>query len=176
MFSFCTTKKSAVMRKTLLYSVLVLLLAMPYTTMCQVTQEWVRKFVGDGADHAAAVATDNSGNIYILGNNNWGFNTADLYLVRYNSAGLQTGGVLYNSPYNNHDNAKAIATDVAGNIYVAATVTVNSSTSDIVVIKYNSSMTQQWATIFNTPENYIDDVNAMAVDAAGNVYLTGSIV
>ena len=53
---------------------------------------------------------------------------------------------------------------------------MNSSTSDIVVIKYNSSMTQQWVTIFNTPENYIDDVNAMKLDAAGNIYLTGSIV
>jgi hypothetical protein len=164
------------MRKVLLFSVLMLLLTLPYASNSQVTQEWVRKFIGQGLDHAAGIATDNSGNIYILGNNNWTFPNADLYLVQYNSAGTQTGGVFYNSPYNNSDNAKTIATDARGNIYVAAKVTVNSSTSDIAVIKYNSSMIQQWATIFNTPENYIDDVNAMAIDPAGNVYLTGSIV
>ena len=164
------------MRKVYIFSILTFFLISTITIHAQVTQEWVRKFVGSGLDNPAGIAADNSGNIYITGNNNWGFSTADIYLVRYNSSGLQTGGILYNSPYNNHDQAKAIATDINGNVYVAGRVSVNSSTSDIVVIKYNSSMTQQWATIFNTPENYIDDVNAMKVDGSGNIYLAGSIV
>ena len=164
------------MRKTLLFIGLFLLNTFWFTAHAQVTQEWVRKFVGFGNDNPAGIAADNLGNVYIIGNNNWGFSTSDIYLVRYNAAGLQTGGILYNSPYNNADQAVAVATDVSGNVYVAGTVSVNASTSDIVVIKYNSSMTQQWVTIFNTPENYIDDVNAMKLDAAGNIYLTGSIV
>ncbi|HYF31063.1 MAG TPA: SBBP repeat-containing protein [Chitinophagaceae bacterium] len=151
-------------------------LAISSISYSQVNQDWVRKFVGSGADNAAGIAADNSGNIYICGNNNWGSGTSDMYMIRYNSAGTQTAGFLYNSPYNYSDDARAIVTDPAGNVYVAGKAGVNSSTSDIVIIKYNSSAVQQWVTIYNSPENYIDDATAMAVDAAGNVYLTGYIV
>jgi hypothetical protein len=169
-FSF----KILFMRKALLTASIIS--AFTVVSHAQVQQAWVRKFVGFGNDNAAGIAPDRLGNVYICGNNNWGSSTADMYTVRYNSAGTQTSGILYNSPYNNADVAKAIVTDASNNVYVAGTVSVNSSTSDIVIIKYNSSAVQQWATVFNTPQNYIDDVTAMAVDNAGNVYITGSVV
>jgi uncharacterized delta-60 repeat protein len=164
------------MKKALHFASIMMLFMLPTFCYAQVQLSWVRKYVGSGADNAAGIAADNAGNIYICGNNNWGYNTADMYTIRYNSAGTQTSGLLYNSPYNNADNAKAIATDAAGNVYVAGTVSVNSGTSDIVLIKYNSSAVQQWVAIYNSPQNYIDDVNAIAVDASGNIYLAGSIV
>ena len=164
------------MKQRVLLPLIFAVCFVPAICYSQVQQDWARKFIGSGTDNAAGIAADNSGNVYICGNNNWGLNTADIYTIRYNSAGTQTSGLLYNSPYNNADQAKAIATDAAGNVYVAGRVSVNSGTSDIVLIKYNSSAVQQWVTIFNTPQNYLDDVNAMALDASGNIYLTGSIV
>ena len=164
------------MKRVLLHTVLFCLIVLPSISKAQVSQDWVRKFVGLGYDNAAGIAADNSGNVWICGNNNWGSNTADIYTVRYNSAGTQTAGFLYNSPFNNADEARGIATDPAGNVYVVGRASVNSSTSDIVIIKYNSSAIQQWVSIFNTPQNYIDDATAIAVDVSGNVYITGHIV
>ena len=60
------------MRKALLYSGVLFLSTLPFTSRSQFTQDWVRKFVGLGNDNAAAIAPDNSGNVYIVGNNNWG--------------------------------------------------------------------------------------------------------
>lgn len=164
------------MKKALRLAGIFCLFIFPAICYSQVNQAWVRKFVGSGTDNAAGIAADNSGNVYICGNNNWGYTTADIYTIRYNSAGTQTSGILYNGPYNNADEARAIATDGAGNVYVAGRTSVNSSTSNIVLIKYNASAVQQWVTIYNSPENYIDDATAMAVDLSGNVYLTGHIV
>lgn len=159
------------MRRTLLMAILL-----PLFASSQVQQDWVRKFVGSGSDNAAGIAADRLGNVYICGNNNWGLSTSDIYTIRYNSSGTQTSGILYNSPYNNADEARAIATDASSNVYVAGKASVSSATSDVVIIKYNSSAVQQWVTIFNTPQNYIDDATAMAVDGSGNVYITGSVV
>jgi uncharacterized delta-60 repeat protein len=164
------------MKKKFLASLIISLFVIPAIGYSQVNQDWVRKFVGLGSDNAAGIAKDNSGNVYICGNNNWGYSTADMYTIRYNSAGTQTSGFLYNSPYNNADEARAIATDPAGNVYVAGRASLNSSTSDIVLIKYSASAIQQWVVFYNSPQNYIDDVTSMAVDASGNVYLTGNIV
>lgn len=164
------------MKRALPLSSIISLFLFPSISYTQVQLDWAKKFVGSGNDNAAAIAADNSGNIWICGNNNWGYSTADMYTVRYNSSGLQTAGYLYNSPYNNADQAKAIATDPAGNVYVCGKISLNASTSDIIVIKYNSSATQQWVAYFNTPQNWIDDAVAITTDAAGNVYMTGSVV
>ncbi len=164
------------MKKNLLFAAIFCSIILPAISMAQVNLDWARKFIGSGADNAAGIAADNSGNVWICGNNNWGYNTADMYTLRYNSAGTQTAGFLYNSPYNNADEARGIATDPAGNVYVVGRALVNSSTSDIIIIKYNSSAIQQWVSIFNTPQNYSDDATAIAVDPSGNLYITGHII
>lgn len=43
-----------------------------------------------------------------------------------------------------------------------------------MVIKYNSSGTQQWAVTYNGPGNFYDIPSDIYVDGSGNVYVTGS--
>jgi hypothetical protein len=43
----------------------------------------------------------------------------------------------------------------------------------MLTIKYNSSGAQQWVRVYNSPGNYLDYARSMAIDASGNIYITG---
>jgi len=78
----------------------------------------------------------------------------------------------YNGPENSDDYAKAMAVDAEGNVYVTG-YSRSSSHYDYVTTKYNSDGIEQWAARYNGPGNYQDTPKAIAVDAFGNVYITG---
>ncbi len=44
---------------------------------------------------------------------------------------------------------------------------------DYATVKYNSSGIEQWAARYNGPLNAFDGAVGIAVDSAGNVYITG---
>jgi len=80
------------------------------------------------------------------------------------------------------DAVKAISIDAAGNLFIAGFLapsayavfgadTVNADTYDLFIAKYSSSGTALWAE--SAGGSGIDDVNSIASDNAGNVYLAG---
>ena len=75
------------------------------------------------------------------------------------------------------DFAKDIVADAFGNIYVGGAVDGDLSgggdTYDFITIKYNSLGNKVWEARYNGPEDKCDDISAMAIDAAGNIYVTG---
>src|SRR4030095_16213530 len=79
----------------------------------------------------------------------------------------------YNGPGNSMDEAFAVACDASGNIYVTGSSTGSGTNLDYATVKYNASGQQQWAARYNGPANLIDRANAVTVDGAGNVYVTG---
>jgi hypothetical protein len=79
----------------------------------------------------------------------------------------------YNGPGNAWDWGTSIATDAAGNIYVAGYSVGSGTSEDYVTIKYNSSGVQQWVQRYNGPGNNDDNAYSMVVDGSGNVYVTG---
>src|SRR5688572_7222432 len=79
----------------------------------------------------------------------------------------------YNGPGAGEDAGVKIAVDAAGNIYVTGYSTGSGSGHDYTTIKYNSSGVQQWSARYNGPGNALDEASDIAVDAGGNVYVTG---
>jgi hypothetical protein len=81
----------------------------------------------------------------------------------------------YEGPGNSYDEARRVAVDGAGNVYVTGTArtTIYHSTNDYVTVKYDASGNELWVARYNGPGNGDDSVNAIAADAAGNVYVTG---
>lgn len=72
------------------------------------------------------------------------------------------------------DIGNAIAFDNSGNVFVAGSINNSSSTLiDYGTLKYNSSGTQQWFRLYNGSINWFDYADDIAVDAAGNIYVTG---
>ena len=79
----------------------------------------------------------------------------------------------YNGPENSDDYAKAMAVDASGNVYVTGYSFGNNSHHDYATTKYDADGIEQWVVRYNGPGNYDDTPMAIAVDAFGNVYVSG---
>ncbi|WP_207513916.1 SBBP repeat-containing protein [Longitalea luteola] len=135
---------------------------------------WVARFNGPGnsIDAAHALALDALGNVYVTGFS-FAFGSNDYTTIKYNTAGLQQWVALYNGPGNGEDIANDLAVDSLGNVYVTGQSAGSGTGADYATIKYNTAGVQQWAARYNGPANDIDAANALTLDTAGNVYVTG---
>jgi uncharacterized delta-60 repeat protein len=81
----------------------------------------------------------------------------------------------YNGTANSADWGYAITSDLAGNIYVTGYSTGSGTGKDYRTIKYDIQGNVLWTQSFNGPANGGDYSNALFVDGAGNVYVTGRV-
>jgi uncharacterized delta-60 repeat protein len=141
-------------------------------------QQWVKTYAGPGnsEDTPAALVLDASGNVYVTGTSYGAGPQMDYTTIKYNTAGDQQWVARYNGTENLGDQATALAIDAAGNVYVTGFSESATTMNDIVTIKYNSAGAQQWLQRYNGADNLSDNGNAIAVDASGNVYITGYTV
>jgi uncharacterized delta-60 repeat protein len=79
----------------------------------------------------------------------------------------------YDGPANESDGAIDVAVDDDGNVYVTGSSTGIGTFADYATIKYNSAGVQQWVARYNGPGNFFDEPADLAIDDAGNVYVTG---
>jgi len=79
----------------------------------------------------------------------------------------------YNGTGNSYDEAIGVAVDNSGNVYVAGTSRGLGTLNDYATIKYDSAGQQQWVALYNDPAHPDEQLNAMTIDASGNVYVTG---
>jgi uncharacterized protein (TIGR03437 family) len=150
---------------------------------------------GNDEDQALGIAVDPSGNAYVTGQTcspNFPMRNAaqpriggfcDAFVTKLNAEGSSVGYSTYLGG-SEIDPGMAIAVDTAGNAYVAGwTRSANFPTKnalqtmlvgggDAFVTKYNAAGSEL---VFSTflGGNHLDFARAVAVDAAGNAYVTG---
>jgi hypothetical protein len=144
-------------------------------------KQWTKQLGTSGWDEANGVATDSSGNVYVTGHTEYGLdgNSSaggyDLFVVKYNSSGAKQWTQQLGT--SSSDQAKGVATDSSGNVYVTGYTlggldnNTNAGSSDLFVVKYNSSGAKQWTQQLGTSSG--DSANGIATDSSGNVYVTG---
>ncbi len=116
-------------------------------------------------DGAQSIAVDDSGNVYSAGITG-GYNSSYITTIKYNTNGVQQWvniSVL--------GSVKKIKSDDLGNVYVTGWYDIG-AIEEYVTIKYNSNGVQQWLATYNGPGN-LGWANDVAIDAIGNVYVTG---
>jgi hypothetical protein len=152
------------------------------------SQQWAKRYpdisLNDsdyGADEAADITVDGSGNIYVTGFSNGENSGHDYFTIKYNSSGTRQWFARYDGGSNMTDEAVAVAVDDVGDVYV--TGTSNGTGEDMVTIKYDGSTGNpetSWATNgvarYNGPADADDVATDIAIDNFnGHVYVIGSI-
>ena len=74
---------------------------------------------------------------------------------------------------NPEDRATDAATDAGGNLYVTGSSTVTETYADFLTVKFDTEGDVLWSARYDG-EGFDDEARAIAVDAEGNVYITGS--
>jgi len=138
-------------------------------------QQWVGRYDGPGhnLDTAMAIAVDFSGNVYVTGRSTGSGANYDYATIKYNASGQEEWVARYNGPGDGYDEARAVAVDASGNVYVTGISFGLGTDLDYATIKYNPSGIEQWVTRYNGPGNGEDLAYAIAIDGSANVYVTG---
>ena len=131
---------------------------------------------GSGEDVANALTVDDSGNVYVTGYSTNGINY-DFATIKYSPNGASLWVRRYDGPGNGSDQADALVLDSDGNLYVTGWSVVNGGGADYNTIKYAANGDTLWVRRYTGPGNFHEDgASALAVDASGNVYVTGRSV
>ncbi|MEI6945599.1 SBBP repeat-containing protein [Paraflavisolibacter sp. H34] len=159
---------------------LVLLMLLAFAAWNQFPSAWVARFAGPAHynDLAADIAVDASGNVYVTGQS-WEYATpgdpntlnSDYLTLKYDADGTKLWEARYRGPGNVQDYPSAIAVDASGNVYVTGSSSTLTKGEDYITVKYNAGGVQQWEARYDSLST--DQAVALAVDASGNVYVSG---
>ncbi|MFM2134886.1 MAG: hypothetical protein RL021_286, partial [Bacteroidota bacterium] len=134
--------------------------------------------VGNGNDVADFVAVDASNNIYVAGYTDGGNSQDDICLLKYDS----NGNLLWTTIWNNTSSAQDdipldMALDASGNIIICGSTEPDAlaGSSDYVTLKFAPNGGLLWQAIYARPgvAGGRDEADALVIDAAGDVYVTG---
>jgi hypothetical protein len=149
---------------------------------------WNTFLGGTIESYGHAVALDSSKNIYIVGisNSSWGSPVraySGFYFDAFVAKLSPSGALLWNTFLGGagDDAAHSIAVDSVGNVYIAGWSTDSwgspvrgflGGSYDVWAAKLNTNGGLQWSTFLGGDQN--DTSGAIAVDASGNVYVSGN--
>lgn len=166
---------------------------------------WGTYYGGANWDYGADIAISPSGEIYIAGGTNStnGISTVgshqpsfggvwDTFIAKFTTAGTRVWGTYYGGAPTEAWWSTRIATDIAGNVYVAADVWADNpaiasvgahqpvyggGSSDAFLAKFNSSGTRLWGTFYGGSGNETYGTSepfGIKTDASQNVYFFGT--
>jgi len=135
---------------------------------------WAHTYNGPGNGDDEAMAVDPAGNIYVTGTSVGTGTSYDYATVKYGPDGTQLWVARYSGPDAGFDEARAIAVDDSGNVYVTGTSDGGSTALDFLTVKYAADGSQRWVRRYNGLLNGDDEAFALALDTANRwLYVAG---
>ena len=158
-----------------------------YRNNADSTNTWIEQLGMNGEDSALFIATDPSGNVYVVGETTGDLveeeettGNEDIWLAKYNSSGDR----LWTSQFGStgFEFARGISVDNSGNVYLTGYTDGNlgNGEGNIWITKYNTNGSRD-AGFGNTENGFIQygsdsafsESQDIAVDNSGNLYVTG---
>ena len=140
------------------------------------TRLWTARYnnTTNGTDEAFDVGVDNAGNVYVTGTSDGTSGSSAATTIKYNSSGAQQAVRRYTGSGGVNAGYAIWVSPNAGIIYITGYAYQGTSADfNFLTVKYNTAMTQRWALQYNGPASKYDEARALAVDAQGNVHVTG---
>ena len=146
------------------------------------TKQWTKQLGTSTTEYGRELTTDSSGNIYVTGftrgglDGNTNLGSSDIFLIKYNSSGTKIWTKQLGT--SKHEDAYQVTTDSTGHIYMTGYTAgdlygnTNSGSSDIFLIKFNSSGTKIWTKQLGTSKG--EEGFEVTIDSSDNIYVTGS--
>ena len=137
---------------------------------------WTNRYDGpsNNDDRTAAIALDGNGNVFVTGYSHGGASSNDYATIAYSGEGIPLWTNRYDGLANSDDKAAAITVDSSGNVFVTGYSHGGATFRDCATIAYSSAGVPLWTNRYNGPGGFHDQAVAIAVDASGNVFVTGS--
>jgi len=156
--------------------------------------QWATYYGGTANDYGYSCLVDGSGNVYMAGGTNSTTNIADgghqisfqgghsdAFLVKFNAAGVRQWATYYGGTESEYGRC---ALDASGYVYLFGSTksteniasgghqnSINGTEYDAFIVKFDSDGVRQWGTYYGGADE--ERARACAVDASGNVFLTG---
>src|SRR3990172_545682 len=141
-------------------------------TIDSVERSWVVVYRGDDSTDVEtrgyAIATDAQGFIYVVGSAD-----SDYVTIKYNPSGDLLWSARYNGPGNSLDRASSVAIDDSGDVIVTGFSWDSVNSVDYATVCYTSIGTQRCVARYDGSGHSYDFATDMALDPAGNIYVTG---
>jgi hypothetical protein len=134
---------------------------------------WLRTYngTGDGFDQLTAAAADGK-DLVVVGYSTTASGSVVTLIIKYGPGGKRLWVRTFGSSTLNPGGRQPVAVDRHGDIYVAADEYDPTTLYNIAVASYSSSGVRRWVRRYVGPGS--DLVGGLALDAAGNAYITGS--
>ena len=142
--------------------------------------EWIQTYdsPAHSQDRGHGAVVDATGNIYVTGYENRDDlgQDSNVWLRKYDTDGNTIWTETYDSPDHRDDYGLGVAVDAAGNVYVTGSEKRGDRDfpKDDWLRKYDTDGGVLWTQTYDSPAHLKDHSRGVAVDAAGNVYVTGA--
>jgi len=136
---------------------------------------WTRNYTGEDAGNARArgAAVDAWGNVIVVGEEFVVGQNANVWVRKYTPEGEVVWTWTWNGASNGNDIAHAVAIDPAGDLVIVGETHVAGSGADMLFLKMKPDSKPVWQKTHNGPGNLGDRAFGVAVDATGNIAVTG---
>lgn len=132
---------------------------------------WNATWGGTKNDYGYDVATDSSGNVYLVGSTeSFGAQNGDACLLKYDSYGIWQWNTTWGENIT-FDKGSAVATDSSDNVYIAGYTYTQKFFS--FLLKYDSLGNLIWNQTWDRPDFYIY-CHTIVIDSSDNIYVGGS--
>ena len=156
-------------------SLLLATLLLPAIAIGQFNQSWVKTYngVGDYTDHFTCLTSDENGNVYAGGYTQVTDENADFLICAFNSS----GNLIWKKSWRGSGQGPDIAYDITyrnGTVYATGEVSNAGVGFDFFTIAVSTAGDSIWGAHYNDAAfNQYDQANAIAIDDAGNILVSG---